>query len=277
MYGQHARRKPIGFSFQHLYPMSMTLISSKQINKHPYIHAHFTTRHGGISQSPYGMLNLAFHVGDKEEDVLANHRLLGEELNYDYHKLIYMRQIHSDIICVVDSSMNFEAPPQCDALITNSFDVPLMVMSADCTPILIYDPVNHAIAAVHAGRAGALNAILLKTLHAMHSHFGTSLKNVQIVLGPSIHACCYEVNEVIEKEVKEKGYENALVYINEKIFLDVNTILYNQLDAIGISPQCIESVSQCTACNSKEYFSYRADHQHTGRIAGIIMLRSLPV
>jgi hypothetical protein len=151
-----------------------------------------------------------------------------------------------------------------------------MVMSADCTPILIYDPVNRAIAAVHAGRCGALNSILPKTLYAMQEHYTTSLDDIQIVFGPSIYGCCYEINDEIAKEVQEKGYEDALQYKNEKVFLDVNTILYLQLRSMGISSQCIESASQCTSCHCTEYFSYRADHKHTGRIAGVIMLHPLP-
>jgi hypothetical protein len=254
----------------------MTLLPSQQINTFPYVQAHFTSRHGGISQSPYSTLNLAFHVGDKIEDVIENHRLLSEKLSYDYRHLIHMRQIHSDIVIIADASMNFSAPPQCDALITNLINIPLMVMSADCTPILIYDPINHAIAAVHAGRAGALNGILPKTLYTMQEEFGTSIEDVKIVFGPSIHGCCYEVNDVIANEVKEKGYENALLYNKEKVFLDVNTILYLQLRAMGIASDQIETASECTACHSDTYFSYRANHQHTGRIAGVIVLRPLP-
>ncbi len=254
----------------------MAPLPSEVFAQHPYISAYFTTRHGGISQPPYNALNLAFHVGDKDEDVLANHRILGEILNYDFHKLVHMNQIHSDIVTVVDSTMNFKSHPKCDALISNSIDIPLMVMSADCTPILIYDPVNHAIGAVHAGREGALNGILPKTIHAMEVHYKTSLSQLQIVLGPSIHGCCYEINQNIANEVKEKGFEDALIYQNETVFLDVNTILYIQLRAMGIASDQIETASACTACNSTNYFSYRADHQHTGRIAGVIVLRPLP-
>ena len=254
----------------------MEPLPSRVFTQHPYVDAYFTTRHGGISQPPYNALNLAFHVGDKDEDVLENHRILGEMLHYDFNKLIHMNQIHSDIIAVVDSTMNFRSPPQCDALITNNVEIPLMVMSADCTPVLIYDPVNHAVGVVHAGRAGALNGILPKTIDAMETRFNTPLSHLQIVLGPAIHGCCYEINENIATEVKEKGFEDALVYQNETVFLDVNTILYIQLRAMGIASDQIETASECTACHSDTYFSYRADHQHTGRIAGVIVLRPLP-
>jgi hypothetical protein len=254
----------------------MTSLLSKVFTHHPHLDACFTTRHGGISQPPFNAFNLAFHVGDKEEDVLENHRILGETLNYDFHTLVHMNQIHSDIVAVVDSAMDFASRPRCDALITNSVEIPLMVMSADCTPILLYDPVNHAIGAVHAGRAGALNGILPKTIAAMETRFKTPLSELQIVLGPSIHGCCYEINDTIANEVKEKGFEDALVYQSEAVFLDVNTILYIQLRAMGIASDQIETASACTACNHNTYFSYRADQQHTGRIAGVIVLRPLP-
>lgn len=187
-----------------------------------------------------------------------------------------MRQIHSNSIVSVNSSMNFETPPQCDALITNCWDIPLMVMSADCTPILLYDPINHAIGAVHAGRAGALNRILPLTLEAMNKNYGTALSDIQIVFGPSIQGCCYEINETIAHDVKDKGYEEALIRTKEKVSLDVNTILHLQLKALGISSQQVETSNQCTSCNCHEYFSYRAEEQHTGRIAGVIFLRPLP-
>ena len=201
---------------------------------------------------------------------------MADRLGYDPKSLIHMRQIHSNSIIPVNPTMNFDSPPQCDALITNHADVPLMVMSADCTPILLYDPVNHAIGAVHAGRAGALNRILPLTLEAMQKNYNTALSDIQIVFGPSIQGCCYEVNETIAREVKEKGYPEALIRTKEKVSLDVNAILQMQLKELGIASEHIENLNQCTACNSHDFFSYRADVQHTGRIAGVIFLRPLP-
>lgn len=253
----------------------MTLLSSNLFSNHPHISAHFTTRHGGVSTAPYGTLNLAFHVGDNLQDVLDNHRILGKRLNYDHERLIHMRQIHSDTVRIADTSMNFESPPQCDAVITNQLDLPLMVMSADCTPILIYDPRNHAIGAVHAGRAGALNRILPKTLNTLQKNYGTAFSDVQIVLGPSIHGCCYEINESIAAEVKEKGYETALIHKEGNVALDVNTVLLLQLRELGIPSKHIETMPQCTSCECNDYFSYRADAQHTGRIAGVILLKPI--
>ena len=251
----------------------MKLIHSNLISSHPNVTACFTTREGGVSSSPYQSLNLAFHVGDNTEDVFENHDILALQLGYRRQNLIHMQQIHSDTIVTIDKSHNFDTPPLCDALITNRLNLPIMIMSADCTPILLYDYHNHAIGVVHAGRAGALNAILPKTIERMKIEYKTNIDTLYIILGPSIHGCCYEINESIAQIVKEKSYANALRKQNEKIFLDVNTILLQQLDLLGVVHTNIEVIDHCTACKSDTYFSYRAHNQHTGRIAGVMMLQ----
>lgn len=251
----------------------MKTIHSKLLTNFQDIHAFFTTRHGGVSKAPYSTANLAFHVGDNPDDVIQNHDCLAQSIGYHRPSLIHMRQIHSDKITLIDETHHFDTPPECDALITNRPNTPLMVMSADCTGILLYDPIQKAIGAVHAGRAGALNAILPKTIHKMGVMFGSLPQNLYAVLGPSIHGCCYEINENIAKETEAKGYIQALRKKEGKIFLDVNTILLQQLKEVGISSDQLEVINHCTSCRCKEYFSYRADQTHTGRIAGVIMLR----
>lgn len=250
----------------------MNTLHSSLLNL-PSLLACFTTRHGGTSQPPYTSNNLAFHVGDSRENVLQNHDKLAAALGYDRRTLTHMRQIHSDRIVITGGADNFDTPPECDALITNRLNAPLMVMSADCTPILLYDPITRSIGAVHAGRAGALNEILPKTLLAMAQVYGTKIDDVHVAMGPSIGGCCYEINETIAAEVHVCGYGNALRFEVEKIFLDVNTILVMQLQTLGVREEHVEMVCVCTACAHDTFFSYRADAQHTGRIAGIIMLR----
>lgn len=249
----------------------MKIINSPLLASFTTISACFTTRHGGVSKVPYTDANLAFHVGDNPIDVVENHDLLAHKMLYNRHSLIHMHQIHSDKITLIDETFTFDTPPECDALITNRPNIPLMVMSADCTPILLYDPVHKAIGVVHAGRAGALNEILPKTILAMGLEFNTTPSDVNVVLGPSISGCCYEINSTIAEETEAKGYPEALRYENGKVFLDVNTILRMQLNRIGIEK--VEVIEECTACHHDRYFSYRADQQHTGRIAGVIILR----
>jgi hypothetical protein len=234
----------------------------------------FTTRFGGQSQAPYHSLNLAFHVDDNVINVLKNHQRLAKDLEYNYQKLVHMHQIHSDKIVIVEPKVhNFENPPECDALITNKAGIPLMVMTADCTPVLFYDPKQKIIAVAHAGRAGALKGIVPKTILKMSDHFGSDINDVLVVLGPSIGVCCYEVGKKIANEVIEKGYANAIVHKDTHYFLEVNTIIHQQLQVLGLAPEQIEDLSICNACQNETFFSYRADKQKTGRFAGVLMLK----
>lgn len=251
----------------------MKTIPSPLLSLFSDLDALFTTRHGGVSKPPFSTANLAFHVGDDAADVLENHNRLAQAIGFERERVIHMRQIHSDRIVLIDERMNFDTPPECDAIITNRLHTPLMVMSADCTPILVYDPVQRVIGAIHAGRAGALNAILPKTIARMGETFGTRIDDIRISMGPSIHGCCYEINGHIAEEVQEKGYPEALRQEGERLFLDVNTVLRQQLDALNVPQEHLEIIDACTACESDTYFSYRADRQCTGRIAGVIVLR----
>lgn len=252
----------------------MHSITSKQLQGRQQLFHTFTTRHGGISQIPFNTNNLAFHVGDNHKDVVKNQQSLAQAIGYDLNKLVHMRQIHSDKIVVVDTAVHdFNNPPECDALITDQTMVPLMVMTADCTPVLLFDPVQNVIAVVHAGRAGAVKGIVPKTIQKMCSEFGSNIEEISVVLGPSIDGCCYEVGEKIAKEVTDEGYDFAVIAKKGSFYLEVNAIIKKQLGEIGIKKNKLEDLNICNACENQDFFSYRADHQQTGRIAGVLMLK----
>jgi YfiH family protein len=252
----------------------MQSITSALLSPYRQIVHTFTTRHGGVSKPPFDTNNLAFHVGDDAEDVIKNHRLLAQKLGYDLSRLVHMRQIHSDKIVIVDPARdNFDNPPECDALITDKPGVPLMVMTADCTPVLLFDPVQNVIAVAHAGRAGALKKIVPKTIEQMQHSFACRRRDILVVLGPSIHSCCYEVGEALAQEATDAGYGYAVVTKEGRFYLEVNAIIKRQLKEAGIAKEQIEDLETCNACEHKAFFSYRADRQKTGRIAGVLMLR----
>lgn len=253
----------------------MHYVTSKLFHPYPKITHTFTTRHGGLSKAPFDTNNLAFHVGDDAGDVVKNHRLLADALGYDYTKLIHMRQIHSDNVVIVDPKVHdFAHPPECDALITDLPGIPLMVMTADCTPVLFFDPVQNVIAVAHAGRAGAIKGIVPKTIEKMCTHYGSQKDNIVVVLGPSIGGCCYEVGETIGREMLASPNAFAVIQKDGKYFLEVNAIIHNQLKESGIPKAHIDDLNICNACENETYFSYRADNQTTGRIAGVIMLKN---
>lgn len=236
------------------------------------LHA-FTERQGGGSALSYASLNLAYHVGDNAAAVDANHALLAEQLGYTRERLVHMRQVHSDRIVRCTPEMGFESRPECDALMTDIEGQPLMVMVADCTPVLLFDPRRRAVAAVHAGRAGALKNIIGKTVTAMHDAYGSDPTDLLAVLGPSIGRCCYEIGPEVAAEVEAAGCGTALSLRDGRRYLDVNRILLQQLETAGLPAGHIDNTGSCTACRSDRFFSYRAEGGTTGRQAGIIMLK----
>ncbi len=251
----------------------MKLFTSKLLPSTLLTHA-FTCRTGGNGRAPYCSNNMAFHVGDHPAVVTRNHLVLAAQLQYRHHVLATMKQLHSNRVMVVSTSNSNTLPPECDALITNQIDLPLMVMTADCTPILLYDPDAHAIAAIHAGRAGAFQNIIKNSITMMAEHFDSKSENIIAVLGPSICQNCYEVNEKIYEEAKHLRYDNTVLQKEDRFFLHVNQILVQQLQECGVAKSHIEVMQHCTSCEHHTFFSYRADSGTTGRQAGIIMLRS---
>jgi YfiH family protein len=225
----------------------------------------------GFTERCHG--NIAFHVGDDPERVRARQQKLADALGYPLEALVPMKQVHGDRIVVPDAAIGYANPPECDALITDEPRHPLMVMVADCTPVLLYDPGRKVIAAVHAGRAGAFKNIVGKCIARMAREFGSDPAEIRAVLGPSIRSCCYEIGNAICEEASELGFADATQRRDGRCCLDVNAILKRELKESGVGEEHIEILPHCTACEKARFFSYRADRQQTGRFAGIIMLK----
>ena len=216
--------------------------------------------------------NLAFHVEDDPLNVERNHERLAKRLDYDKNKLLYMKQVHSNDVHLVTAKDTFYTPPTSDALITKLKNTPLMVMMADCSGLLFYDPVREVIAVAHAGRAGAFLNIVKNVIEKMDKEFGSKSEDIYVWVSASIGVCCYEVGAEIAKETSSLGLDYAIDKKEDRYSLDVNAILRKQLLAQGILEQKLHFTNICTACNTQEYYSYRAEGL-TGRFAGVIMLR----
>lgn len=203
---------------------------------------------------------MGLHVGDDPISVHKNREALRDSL--DVSKLIFMNQVHGDeVVCVDEDTLT----PTCDAMISQSKNVALAVMVADCIPLLFYDAPTQSIGVVHAGRVGSALSISVKTVQAMQKHFGVDPKTLKIYIGPSIGACCYEVG----KEVCG-GLEHVLHVKQESLFLDLPRANIQALCKAGVLEKNIHDEMLCTCC-SAEYFSYRRE-KTTGRFAGVIRL-----
>ena len=215
--------------------------------------------------------NLAFHANDIYTDVVQNHKQLAKELGYDYETLVHMQQIHSNIVKIVTEEDDFEHPPTCDALITDKQNIPLMVMVADCSPLLFFDPKQNVISVAHAGRAGAFQNIIQNVLNSFLNDFNSNIEDIVVSIGPSICQNCYEVNNEIYQEAKKLTLDYAIKKDDEKFYLDIRKILHRQLHVTGIKEKNIEISEICNCCHADTFYSYRKKH-NTGRFAGIIML-----
>ena len=208
--------------------------------------------------------NLAFHVEDNEINVIKNRQNLALKLDYKDENLVYMNQVHGANIIVVDENSP-KLIDDCDSIITRSKNLPLMVMVADCIPILMFDDKQGIIAAIHAGRNSTFLEISKKTAEIFIEKFSSNPEDINAVFGASIQKCCYEVSDELSKIV-ENSFGKEFV---ENNYIDLQGINKKQLNDLGIKN--IEISNICTKCGDKSYFSYRKDKK-TGRFAGVIVL-----
>lgn len=206
--------------------------------------------------------NLAYHTPDIKENIDKNRNNLLKKYNLEDKKLISMNQVHGNNVEIVDSSSP-NIIDKCDGIITNDIDVVLMVMVADCIPIIFIDRKKGVIAAVHAGRNSTFLKISELTVKKMVNKFNCNYSDIEVHMGPSIQKCCYEVNNELVTIVEESfGKE----FVNGR-FIDLQGINESLLKSLNLSNITISNT--CTKCSNEPYFSYRVDNK-CGRFAGIV-------
>lgn len=226
----------------------------------------FTTRAGGVSLPPYDSFNLGDHVGDALADVTSNRNRLARVVGLESHDIVWMEQIHSVNVTVVSQPQG-SAVEATDALVTTTRGLALAVLAADCVPVLLSDTEVGVVAAVHAGRMGARNGIVRRTIDAM-ADLGATPRNVHALLGPAASGRQYEVPAGMAADV-ERHLPGALVKTNKGTSgLDLRRGLARQLLQLGV--KAIDIDPRCTI-EDKQLFSYRREGK-TGRHAGLVWL-----
>ncbi len=240
-----------------------------------------TTRDGGISLPPYDRLNLGMHTADNPVHVLSNRSILAEETGIAADRFLYASQVHSGDVKIIDAEAIANGAllqnPRTDATITALPGICLMVMVADCVPVLLFDPEKRVSAVIHAGWRGTVQHITSNTIRAMVQHFGCNPADILAGIGPSIGPCCYEVGEEV-RNVAEQSFgttEGFLIYHShsKKPHFDLWYANHKQLTDLGVKPGNIETSKLCTKCRQEIFFSSRAAGGVTGRFAaGIYMV-----
>lgn len=236
----------------------------------------FTTRLGGVSEGVFSSLNIAMHRGDSNENVAQNYAILAEALNFDLKDIVLTRQTHSDIVRVVKKidayGLNHRVYPECDALITNDPGCALVIFTADCTPILLWDSVTGAVGAAHAGWRGTAADIAGKTVRAMVKEYGCDPANIRAAIGPNIGGCCFETDRDVPDAILCAYGKDAEAFIRqtgEKYHVDLKGVNALALRRAGVTD--IEISSECTMCEPNKFWSHRITGNNRGSQGAVIV------
>ena len=206
--------------------------------------------------------NVSF-LKDNYDEILSNRIKLAKKYKYDNNHLRYMKQIHSANIQIVTHKSDLLIK-DCDCLITNEKKLALMVVVADCIPILIEDKVKGVIAAVHAGRNPTFLNITQLSIQKMIKEFSCNPQDIFVRMGPSIQQCCYEISEDL-KNIVIKSFGQK--FLNGR---HLNLQELNKQQCIQVDVKNIEISNICTKCSNKQYYSYRLNDK-IERFAGVIV------
>jgi polyphenol oxidase len=276
--------KPQKAQMEKITKEGLEIFQFSNLSKFKEINHFVTGRAGGFSKGHFKSLNTGFHVGDNDWTVFQNRKKLAHVLNVNVEHFTFGNQTHSSNIAIIDctkrgkGSTDFESSiSNTDGLVSKTPKIYLCVQMADCVPILMYDPVMHVIAAVHAGWKGTLRKIAEVAVKTMMHTFGSTPVNIIAGLGPSNGPCCYEVGEDVKTEAERSlGNTSGIIKDHDKpgkYIFDQWNANFLQLTECGIPEKNIEISGFCSQCNSDTFFSSRKDNGLTGRISAGIMLK----
>ncbi len=257
------------------------MITFNLLNKYTEI-AHFcTSREGGVSVGNYASFNLSPFSGDNPEKISENYKILADKLEIGLDKIIIPYQTHGTEIRAIDETffkLNAEQKEAflngIDALITELPSICIGITTADCVPLLFFDPVKKVIAAAHAGWRGTCGKIAEKTILTLVEKFNCNTTDILVTIGPSISAKVYEVGNEVVTHFENADFDTSEIIIkrNNSIYLDLWKANQHLLLKNGILQEHIEIAGICTYTLHEEFFSARRLGIKSGRMLSGIML-----
>lgn len=177
--------------------------------------------------------------------------------------VVSVKQVHGTDALLVDRPIEAGTSfaGEWDAIITNQHGVLVTVRTADCVPILLYDPIQHVVAAIHSGWRGSVAGIIPKTILKMQQEFGSQSASIHVAIGPSAGSCCYEVDDVVLKPLQSYSFWKSVVRETARghALLDLREFVRRQTHAAGVPEQKVWMVRHCTICRPDLFFSYRRE------------------
>ena len=240
-----------------------------------------TTRQGGYSDGSYAAFNINIYCGDDAEHILQNRTALCQLLDISDDCLIFPHQVHETKIATIDERFlqlsdneRKQGLEGIDALMTCVSGVCIGVSTADCIPVLLYDPVRHVVAAIHAGWRGTVKRIVEKTVAAMTAVYSSCPEDIIAQIGPGICLDSFEVGDEVFETFEKEGFQ--MEYISkkygEKWHIDLPECNRQQLISCDIPDSHIDVYQCCTYQRYDTFFSARRLGINSGRIfTGIII------
>ena len=241
----------------------------------------FSTRLGGVSQGMWESLNLGISRGDDPDHVRENYRRFFAAIGADGKRLAMTNQVHGGVVRTITTA-DVKGDPydkvgyEADGLMTDLPGVALLVYSADCIPVLFYDPVRRVIAAVHAGWRGTAAGIATAAVERMRDVYGCRPADILAAIGPGIGPDCFETHEDVPNAMTAALSTAVLRHIkikeNGKFAVDLKGINAMRLEQAGLAPEHIAVSDLCTACNPDKFWSHRKLGTNRGSMAAAIQL-----
>ncbi|MEZ4518907.1 MAG: peptidoglycan editing factor PgeF [Chloroflexota bacterium] len=234
-------------------------------------HAVFS-RQGGHSEAPFDSLNLSMSVPDERDRVYANRRQVYGLFGRDTDTVVHAHLVHGNTVARVTQANNGEWVEHVDALITDEPGCVVTMNFADCTPVIVYDPVHNAAGIGHAGWRGTVANVAGAMVASMSAEFGSVPSDMMATIGPCIGPCCYEVGEDVATAVRDSfGEPDGLLQPSgDRYHFDLPAANRRQLADAGVAT--IETSGLCTACRTDLFFSHRAEKGRTGRFGVVVAL-----
>lgn len=260
------------------------MLGYRLMDQYPDICCFSTTRHGGYSTGAYASFNCNHYCGDDLQNVQKNRELLLSLLPERPVMLLVPHQVHGTEILKVGKSFLAQGEDVrtsllegVDAMISDVAGVCLCISTADCIPVLLYDPKKKAAAVIHAGWRGTVKRIVRMTVKAMQREFGTESCDLVACIGPGISKQAFEVGPEVYEEFQQADFpmhDIAEMYKSSgKWHIDLWEANRLELIAAGVLPDQIEIAGICTYNTNDDFFSARRAGIHSGRMLSGILLK----
>nr|XP_002196055.3 purine nucleoside phosphorylase LACC1 [Taeniopygia guttata] len=258
----------------------LTILRSSLIPADIFLHG-FTTRTGGISYIPtLSSCNLFSSSKRRDPQVVVkeNLRRLANAAGFNPEAFHRVKVDHANVVCIVGKT----EPDNYDGIVTNQKGVTLAAPGADCIPVLFADPVRRACGAAHSGWKGTLLGVSMATVNAMVSEYGCNMKDILVVLGPSVGPCCYKLPHESAKEFHRIDPKCVRLFDSANPYIDLRRATRILLERGGILPENIQddsitdqkqNITFCTACHPDKFYSHFRDGTNFGTQIGFISIK----